>query len=153
MIEIGVVKKQLYDRASIVVTFKHLDTDVECEVLQSTTGDNTSYVLPSERTQVVCWLENGKNIALGALFSFEEPVPQRESDIYMKCGELECEIVGGKMSLKSSSNSFKTILKDILNTIKNITVSTPEGASGVPLPPTIKSIVQLDIDIDSLFKE
>lgn len=155
MIEIGTVKAQMYDKGRVVVEFKCLDTEVECEVLQSTTGANTTYILPSENTQVVCWLENGKNLVLGSLFSSAEPVPKKEPvpDMYVKCGELECEIRGNKIGFKNNSKSFKAILNDILNTIKNITVSTSTGPSGTPLPPTITAIESLNTDINNLFNE
>ncbi|MEG1649229.1 MAG: hypothetical protein RR277_04995 [Rikenellaceae bacterium] len=150
MIEIGIVTS--HKDGKIVVKFEHLGTLAECDVLQTTTGDNTIFILPTINTQVVCWIENGKNIALGALFSRAEPPPKEKSDLLVKCGDMQCTIVNNKMQLKNSSSDFKTILNDILNVIKNITVSTPTGTSGTPLPPTIISIEQCSTKINNLLK-
>lgn len=153
MIETGTVKDIYLSTGKVLVEFRHLGTEGECDVLQPTTGEKTIYILPTKGTQVVCWLESGKNIVLGALFSdSQEPIPDTQADLYIKCGEAECTISDNKLQFKNSSADFKTLLKDILNTIKNITVSTPMGASGTPLPPTITSVMQLEKTVDNLLK-
>lgn len=76
MIEFGIVKSVDASKASIVAEFPHLGTEATCTVLVPTTGANAVYYLPSKDTQVVCWLESGKNLCLGAVFSDADPVPE-----------------------------------------------------------------------------
>lgn len=154
MIEIGTVTKHHADRGAINVDFAHLGTSAECVVLQSTTGANNSFVLPSVGTQVVCWLESGKNIALGALFSDNEPVPSEATaeGYYRQVGEMTFRISENKASLKNGSNDLKTLLNDILTAIQNLTVSTPMGPSGTPLPPIVQAIQKAAQDLDNLLK-
>lgn len=153
MIEAGTVKKRL-EGGKVLVSFEHLGMEAECEVLQPTTGKNTVFRLPCVGTQVVCSLEAGKNFALGAVFSDEEPVPQdADPDGYRaEIAGVTVDFTDGKAGLKNGSTDFKTILNDILNTIRNITVSTSMGPSGTPLPPTLQAIEQLSEKVDNLFK-
>lgn len=150
MIEIGTVSSQ--KDGKVVVNFEHLNTTTECDVLQATTGNNTIFILPTINTQVVCWIESGKNMVLGALFSQAEPSPKEKADLLVKCGDMQCTIADNKMQLKNSSSDLKTILNDILDVVKNITVSTPTGVSGTPLPPTILSVEQCSVKINNLLK-
>lgn len=153
MIEIGIVKERK-DQGIVLVEFGHLGTQAECAVLQPTTGENTTYRMPSIGTQVVCWLESGKNIALGAVFSDDEPVPQ-EADpdgLHEQYGAMVLEVTGGKASLKNDTADLKTLLNDILTTIKNLTVSTSMGPSGTPLPPTIAAIEKCGQQLANLLK-
>ena len=73
MIEIGIVKSTKNDTALVV--FEHLDTEAECQVLQVSVGANQVVAMPTQDTQVVCWLERGKNLCLGSVFSAEEKMP------------------------------------------------------------------------------
>lgn len=154
MIEIGTVSKHHADQGAISVDFAHLGTSAECVVLQSTTGANNSFILPSVGTQVVCWLESGKNIALGAVFSDSEPVPDEATaeGYYRQTGEMTFQISDNKASLKNASNDLKTLLNDILNIIQNLTVSTPMGPSGTPLPPTVQAVQKAVQDLNNLLK-
>lgn len=154
MIEIGTVTKHHADRGAINVDFAHLGTSAECVVLQSTSGANNSFILPSIGTQVVCWLESGKNIALGAVFSDSEPVPDeaKAEGYYQQTGEMTFQISDNKASLKNASNDLKTLLNDILTAIQNLTVSTPMGPSGTPLPPTVQAVQKAVQDLNNLLK-
>lgn len=153
MIEAGTVKTRT-NKGTVLVAFEHLGIEVECDVLQPTTGKNAVFCLPSEGTQVICSLEAGKNFALGAVFSETETVPSG-ADIdghHAEIAGVTLDISKGKTSLKNDSTDFKTILKDILTAVKNITVSTPMGPSGTPLPPTIAAVEKLEQQVDNLFK-
>lgn len=154
MIEIGTVTKHHAYRGAVSVDFAHLGTSAECVVLQSTTGANNSFILPSVGTQVVCWLESGKNIALGAVFSDSEPVPgeAKAEGYYQQVGEMTFQISDNKASLKNASNDLKTLLNDILSAIQNLTVSTPMGPSGTPLPPTVQAVQKAVQDLNNLLK-
>lgn len=154
MIEIGTVTKHYADRGAISVDFGHLDTRAECAVLQPTTGVNNTFVLPSVGTQVVCWLESGKNVALGAVFSDTEPVPgeAKAEGYYQQVDGITFQLSDNKASLKNASNDLKTLLNDILTAIQNLTVSTPMGPSGTPLPPTVQAVQKAVRDLNNLLK-
>jgi phage baseplate assembly protein gpV len=154
MIETGTVKSRIRERGAVVVQFYHLQTEAECVVLQATTGGNVSFSLPSVGTQVVCWLESGKNIALGAVFSEVEPVPADadEDGLHLQYGAAILDLSGDKAVLKNDSTDIKTILKQVLSIVKNLTVSTSTGPSGTPLPPTIAAVEQCETLIDTLFR-
>ncbi|WP_299457838.1 hypothetical protein [uncultured Rikenella sp.] len=154
MIEIGTVIRHHADRGAVSVDFEHLGTSAECAILQPTTGKHTCFVLPSVGTQVVCWLESGKNIALGALFSDSEPVPSEATaeGYYQQVGNMIFQISDNKASLKNDSNDLKTLLNDILTAIQNLTVSTAMGPSGTPLPPTVQAIQKAVQDLNNLLK-
>lgn len=75
MIEFGTVKEVDATKATVLVEFQHLGTEATCTVIVPTTGSNAVFYLPAKDTQVVCWLESGKNLCLGAVFSEADPVP------------------------------------------------------------------------------
>lgn len=169
MIEIGTVKEKK-DGGMIVVEFGHLQTEAECSVLQATTGENNVFALPSVGTQVVCWIEPGKNIALGAIFSETEKVPEaadpngefrqygdvtfemKNTTARLKQGEAVLEFESGKAVLKNDKAGLKDILNDFLKAVKTLTVATSLGPSGAPLPPTIQAVTKLEQQVANLFK-
>ena len=171
MIEIGIVKSVDSEKAVILVEFAHLETEANCSVLVPTSGSNNVFYLPSVGTQVVCWLEGGKNIALGCVFSVADPVPAdvdentevrqfgnsivtAKDDLYSVVQDkMTFEIKGNKAALKNDSTGLKTILKDLFTTIKQLTVSTGVGPSGTPLPPTIQAVTQLEQKTDNLLND
>lgn len=171
MIEIGTVKSVDPAKGVILVEFPHLETEANCSVLTPTTGSNNVFHLPSVGTQVVCWLEGGKNIALGCVFSGVDPVPDDvdENTEVRQFGKtvvtskadswkaeqdkVAIELTGNKASLKNDSTGLKTILKDLLSAIKSLTVSTGVGPSGTPLPPTITKLTQVETKVDNLLND
>lgn len=53
------------------------------------------------------------------------------------------ELGNGKLEVKNEQQSLITLLAELLEILKEMKVSTPNGASGVPLPDTIKAITEL----------
>ena len=171
MIEIGTVKAVDPGKGIVLVEFVQMETEANCSVLVATTGSNAVFHLPAVGTQVVCWLESGKNIALGCVFSEADPVPggvdenteirqfgktemtAKDDSWKVSQDKISIEFSGNKASLKNDSTGLKTILKDILTAIKTLTVSTGVGPSGTPLPPTIQKIVQLETKTDQLLND
>ena len=171
MIEIGTIKTVNPQKGTVLVEFAQMETEANCSVLVPTTGENAVFHLPAVGTQVVCWLESGKNLALGCVFSEADPVPDgvdentevrqfgkttitSKADSWkVEQDKVSIEFAGNKASLKNDSTGFKTILKDILTAIKTLTVSTGVGPSGTPLPPTIQKITQLEQKTDQLFND
>ncbi len=168
MIEIGVVKERL-NGGRIAVEFSHIQTEADCVVLQATTGENSVFILPSVGTQVVCWLEAGKNIALGAVFSETEAVPEdveltgeyrqfgssvlelKEGMAGMSQGKAVMKLSEGKATLGNEETDLKVILKEVATVLKGMTVATAMGPSGTPLPPTIQAVTKIEGLIDKLF--
>lgn len=168
MIEIGLVKQVDPESAMILVEFKQLDTEANCSVLTPVAGDNNVFHLPPVGAQVVCWLEGAKNIALGCVFSEVDPAPEgvdentevrqfgktkttATADRYtIEQDKVSFELSGNKASLKNDSTDLKTILNDLLNAIKTLTVATAVGPSGTPLPPTIQAVAQLEQKVNNL---
>lgn len=171
MIEIGTVKSTNVVKGIILVEFQQMETEANCSVLVPTTGDNAVFHLPAVGTQVVCWLEGGKNLALGCVFSEADPVPEgvdantesrqfgktitvaKDDSWKVSQDKVTIELTGNKASLKNDSTGLKTLLKDILTAIKTLTVSTGVGPSGTPLPPTIQKITQLEQKTDQLLND
>lgn len=56
-----------------------------------------------------------------------------ENKTTIKQGEWQCVVEDNKLSIKNSSESLHTLIKDLLTAIKNITVSTASGTSSVPV--------------------
>jgi len=171
MIEIGTVKTVNSGQGTILVSFAQMATEATCSVLVPTTGDNAVFFLPAVGTQVVCWLESGKNLALGCVFSQADPVPDgvdanterrqfgktivvaKDDSWKVSQDKISIEFSGNKASLKNDSTGLKTILKDLFTAIKTLTVSTGVGPSGTPLPPTIQKVTQLEQKTDQLLND
>lgn len=171
MIEIGTVKTVDTGQGTILVEFAQLETEATCTVLVPTTGTNNVFYLPTVGTQVVCWLESGKNLALGCVFSEADPVPDevdentevrqfgksiltlKDSSSKIENDQVSIELAGNKASLKNSSTGLKAILNDILTAIKTLTVSTAVGPSGTPLPPTIQKVTTLEQNVNNLLND
>lgn len=171
MIEIGTVKEVSPESGTVLVKFEHMDTEANCAVLVPSTGANTVFHLPAAGTQVVCWLEGGKNLALGCIFSDADPVPAdvdentevrqfgktvttSKADLWkVEQDEISMKFIGNKASLKNGSIGIKSILNDILTAIKTLTVSTGVGPSGTPLPPTIQKVTALEQNVNNLLND
>ena len=138
MIEFGTVKSVDATKATIVVEFPHLETEATCTVIVPTTGANAVYYLPSKDTQVVCWLESGKNLCLGAVFSEADPVPENvdentqviqvgDSQVILKADSILFKI--GSISIlmndeitfnEAASNSFMMKIDQVVSKLNRI---------------------------------
>lgn len=57
-----------------------------------------------------------------------------------------------KMTLKNGQTSIKELFDDLKAIINGLTVSTPVGPSGTPLPTTIQAVQQLSVKYNNLFE-
>lgn len=57
-----------------------------------------------------------------------------------------------KASVSNDNASLKDLFASIADILQTLTVSTPAGPSGTPLPPTIQKITQLNTDLNNLLK-
>ena len=58
----------------------------------------------------------------------------------------------GKVKLSNATTDLKSIFSDLITAIKQITVSTLDGPSGTPLPPTITALNVVQNKINSLLQ-
>lgn len=58
----------------------------------------------------------------------------------------------GKLLVKNEQASLFEILKDLAALLKQLKVSTPNGPSGTPLPPSIQKITKFETDLGKLLK-
>lgn len=67
--------------------------------------------------------------------------------------ELIVSGVDKKLTLKNNEVNLYDLFKDLTTLIQNLTVSTPNGPSGTPLPPTIQSLNQFEMNFKKLLKQ
>jgi hypothetical protein len=66
--------------------------------------------------------------------------------------EITIETGTGLISIKNDKSSLSDLFTSIHDIIEQLTVSTPSGPSGTPLPPTIASLTQFKTDLNNLLK-
>ena len=66
--------------------------------------------------------------------------------------EVIIDSTDSKVSVKNNDISLVDLFTSIMDIITNLTVSTPNGPSGTPLPPTIMAIEQFNLDMPKLLK-
>lgn len=66
--------------------------------------------------------------------------------------ELVVDSTDGKVSVKNGEASLFGVFKDLSALLKQLKVSTPNGPSGTPLPPTIQAISKFETDLGKLLK-
>lgn len=77
-----------------------------------------------------------------------------ESISYMQDGiEFTMDSETGKFTMKNDKYNLYDLIADFCNAIKQLTVSTPNGPSGTPLPPTIQAITQIETKFKQLLKQ
>lgn len=65
---------------------------------------------------------------------------------------IEADAVAGKVAVSASGVSLIDLMASLANIIKQLTVSTPAGPSGTPLPPTLQQVTQFETDFKKLLK-
>jgi hypothetical protein len=133
---------------SCTITFAELDID---EVKLNATGGDVSdklIITPKVGTMALIGSLSGD---LRDLVMLKCDEPELISYIY---GGLEVIIdsTDSKVSIKNSDISLVDLFTSIMDIFTNLTVSTPNGPSGTPLPPTIQAIQQFNQDMPKLLK-
>ena len=73
--------------------------------------------------------------------------------VLLKCDEPEkIAYTYGGLEVIIDSTDILQLLGDIKTIIEQLTVSTPNGPSGTPLPPTIQALTEFDLNYKKLFK-
>lgn len=57
---------------------------------------------------------------------------------------------GGKVLIKNKQVSLFSIMTDLADLLKQLKVSTPNGPSGTPLPPSIQAITKFETDLGKI---
>ncbi len=57
-----------------------------------------------------------------------------------------------KVDIKNNDVSLKDLMQSIADIINQLTLATPAGPSGTPLPPTVDAVAQFIIDFEKLLK-
>jgi hypothetical protein len=58
----------------------------------------------------------------------------------------------GTVQIKNDQVSLVDLFTEMVNILKTLTVSTPAGPSGTPLPPTIQLVTQFETDFKKILK-
>lgn len=111
-------------------------------------------LVPKEKTSVLVGTIGGDENSL-YLVSMDEvskvKIVIEDETFEMDKDGFRTVLKTGKMTFKNDTADLKAILKDILSAIENLTVSTSQGPSGTPLPPTILALGNIDTTITNLF--
>lgn len=65
---------------------------------------------------------------------------------------IEIDSETKKLDIKNDQVGMKDLFQAIADIVKQLTVSTPAGPSGTPLPPTLASVTQFETDFKLLLK-
>lgn len=110
-------------------------------------GKNYLIATPKIGTKVMMLSQNGMDDF--AVIKIDE-IEKLE---YMQEGlNVMIDSTDGKVSVKNEKTSLVTIMKDLAALLKQLTVSTPNGPSGTPLPPTVQAITKFEGNLEKLLK-
>jgi hypothetical protein len=65
---------------------------------------------------------------------------------------VEIDSVSGKVDVKNDKTSLTKLMTSIHDIISKLQVSTPNGPSGTPLPPTVTALEKFKTDFQNLLK-
>lgn len=122
-------------------------TDVR---IRATIDGNSNFlkIIPKEGSKAVAMTMTGEEDDLILLRADEvEQIEYTQDGLIVLIDSTD-----GKVSIKNNSTDLLSILEDLSGIIKQLTVSTPNGPSGTPLPPTITSLTQWETQVKTLLK-
>lgn len=111
-------------------------------------GDDKLIIAPKAGTMALVGSLSGKLTDLVVLKVDEPEV------ISYTFGGLEVIIdsTDKKVSIKNDQVSLLDLMSSLKSIIEQLTVATPAGPSGTPLPPTITALAQFEMDFNNLLK-
>jgi len=65
---------------------------------------------------------------------------------------IEIDSESKKLDIKNDQVGLKDLFQAVADIIKQLTVSTPAGPSGTPLPPTVQAVTQYETNFKKLLK-
>lgn len=124
-------------------------------LFSATDKEEGGFILkPKENTSVlVGMIGNDENSLYLVSMDEIESVKIKIDDelLTMDSTGIKAELKMGKITVKNQTVDAKQILLDLITMVRNLTVSTPNGPSGTPLPPTLLSATDLETKINQLF--
>lgn len=142
----GIVKSVEGDSCTVTIGGTFDATDVK---LKATIGES-DYVIqtPQKGSTVVMLSLSGSLENLTVI-----KIDKLEKVEYSQGGlVILCDSTDGKVQIKNDQVSLLEIMKDLKTLISQLTVSTPNGPSGTPLPPTIAALNQFETKFKQLLK-
>ncbi len=65
---------------------------------------------------------------------------------------IEIDSQSKKLDIKNDQIGLKDLFQAVADIVKQLTVSTPSGPSGTPLPPTVQAVTQFETNFKKLLK-
>lgn len=143
---VGVVKSVGGDSCTVTLAS---GLDVSDVKLKATMGGDDYVVLTPKVGSIVTMLSLSGDVNNMVVVKMDEA----EKMEYNQNGlVILADSTDGKVSIKNKSVSLFEILTDLKTLISQLTVSTPNGPSGTPLPPTIAALEQFETKFKQLLK-
>lgn len=104
---------------------------------------NDLFILKVDDPDLITWKHGDVKVAIDAtnrLITVKDKV------------EISIETGTGLISIKNDKVSLVDLFTSLSDIIEKLTVSTPAGPSGTPLPPTITSLTQFKSDLSNILK-
>ncbi|MBK5213641.1 MAG: hypothetical protein JJE55_08285 [Flavobacteriaceae bacterium] len=142
----GIVKSVEGDSCTVELKSGYVATDVK---LKATIGNNDYVILtPKVGSTVLILSLSGTLDNLTVV-----KIDQLEKMEYSQGGlVILADSVDGKIQIKNKQVSFIELFEALKKLTAELTVSTPMGPSGVPLPPTQLALQQFEIKFKQLLK-
>jgi hypothetical protein len=117
--------------------------------LRATSAGDSFFIIRPKAGSIVKVLSERGGLENLSILSIDEI-----ENIELKTADLQFlfDTKDGKVQLKNQKASLLDLLLDISATIKTITVTTPSGPSGTPLPPTLAKLNALETKLKTLLK-
>lgn len=142
----GVVKSVEGDSCTVVLKSGLEVSDVK---LKATIGNDDFIILTPKKNSTVLMISHTGSVDNLTVIK----VDQVEKMEYRQNGlNILVDSTDGKVQIKNDQVSFIDLLKDLKTLISQLTVSTPNGPSGLPLPPTQTALTQFESKFNQLLK-
>lgn len=143
---IGIVKSVEGDSCTVTLAS---GLDVSDVKLKATIGGDDYVVITPKVGTTVTMLSLSGDVNNMAVVKMDEA----EKMEYRQNGlVIVADSTDGKVSIKNKNVSLFEILTDLKTLISQLTVSTPNGPSGTPLPPTILALDEFETKFKQLLK-
>jgi len=143
----GVVTKVNGDVCEVLIGNDYTATDVKLKATIDAVGNNELLLSPKVGSNVLL-------LSLSGDFNNLTLVKMDELELFQfKQGDVSVAVgTDGLLEVKKGSVSLFSLLTQLATTIKAITVATPVGPSGTPLPPTLQKVKAFEDDLKTLLK-
>ncbi len=130
-------------------TIKIGDLEIPGVLLFSTGNSGAMMIRPKKNTMVTVADLSGGELRDLVLIKVDDPEVIRYN---LNGLAVEIDGVSKKVDVSNTVTSLSKLMEAIYDIISKLTVSTPNGPSGTPLPPTIASLEKFKMDFQQLLK-